>query len=85
MTLTDKRTNLSRATVEQVRQQYGNNVNIFQVEIPTSVRTAESTISGESILSYEPNNPVSRAYAELAKEVMQHAQEAVKVAPDFLR
>lgn len=85
MTLTDKRTNLSRATVEQVRQRYGNSFHIFQAEIPTSVRTAESTISGESILSYEPNNPVSHAYAELAKEVTDNAKETSKPAPDFLR
>lgn len=85
MTLTDRRTNISRATVEQVREMHGKNVHIFQAYIPTSVRTAESTLSGESVLSYEPNNPVARAYVELAKEVTENAKEAVKTAPDILR
>ena len=57
LTLTDSRTNLSRSTVNQVRELYQDTIKVFETEIPSSVRVGESSITGESILSYDRKNP----------------------------
>ena len=62
LTLTDSRTNLSRSTVNQVRELYQGTVHVFESEIPSSVKVGESSITGESILFYDRKNPVATAY-----------------------
>lgn len=53
MTLTDKRTNLSKATIETIRQGYGKQIRMFDTEIPFSIKAAESTTKGQSIFAYD--------------------------------
>lgn len=85
LTLTDSRTNLSRSTVEQVRELYQDTVHVFDTEIPSSVKVGESSIAGESILSYDRKNPVAAAYENLAKEVQQLAKEKDRTPIDRTR
>jgi chromosome partitioning protein len=70
LTLVDARTNLSRATEDTLRQQYGNHLNIYTMKIPLSVKAAETSAAGQSIFKYDGKNPVAEAYAELSKAVL---------------
>ena len=72
MTMVDSRTNLSQDVCAALRRTYGQSVQIYNSEIPVCTRAAESTASGHSALSYDPNGRASVAYRKLAKEVMDH-------------
>ena len=47
-------------------------MNIFDVEIPMSVRAAEISAEGSSIYVYDPKGKAACAYSALIKEVMNN-------------
>lgn len=69
LTLVDKRTNLSRETRQELQENYGSIVRIYDTQIPVAVKTAESTSQGKSIFSYDKNSTVAEAYSSFAKEI----------------
>lgn len=70
LTLVDARTNLSKSTVDALRANFGRVIKMYRSSIPVAVRAAEVASKGKSIYAYEPNNPVSKAYGELTREVL---------------
>ena len=70
LTLVDNRTNLSRSTATALKENFGKHIKIFGSTIPIAVKAAEVSSKGQSIYAYEPNSPVSKAYAEFTKEVL---------------
>lgn len=86
LTLVDKRTNLSRETRQELQENYGSIVKIFDTQIPTAVKTAESTSQGKSIFSYDKNSPVAEAYSSFAKEIENgRTKEKNAVAKNYER
>lgn len=85
MTLTDSRTNLSKHIVSEIRSIYGNNIRVFQTVIPRCVKAAEASLAGQSPIKYAPSSEVSRAYAELTKEVKQLGKSITEPQPGFAR
>ena len=73
LTLVDNRTNLSRATEDTLRQQYGSHLRIYETKIPVSVRAAETSAAGQSIFGYDGKSRVAEAYMELARAVIVDA------------
>lgn len=73
LTLVDNRTNLSRSTATALQENFGRHIKIFSSSIPIAVKAAEVSSKGQSIYAYEPNSPVSKAYAEFTKEVLSCA------------
>lgn len=69
LTIVDKRTNLSRETRQELQENYGGIVKIFDTQIPMAVKIAESTSQGKSIFSYDKNSKVAEAYSSFAREV----------------
>ena len=70
LTLVDGRTNLAKSTVEALRENFGSHIRIYRSMIPAAVKAAEVSSKGTSIYTYEPNSPVSKAYANFTKEVL---------------
>ena len=70
MTLMDGRTIYEREISEMIRSAYGGKINIFETEIPRSVRAAETSAEGKSIFAYAPKSKVAEAYRQLTKEVL---------------
>ena len=70
LTLVDARTNLSKSTVDALRANFGRVIKMYRSSIPVAVKAAEVASKGKSIYAYEPNNPVSKAYGELTREVL---------------
>jgi chromosome partitioning protein len=68
MTMFDLRTNLSRQVVDEVKQHLPDK--IFKTVIPRTVRLSEAPSFGKPIFTYDPMNPGSTAYRNLAKEVI---------------
>jgi len=60
----------SREILEEIQEAFGDKV--FKSIIRRSVRVKEAPVEGQSLLSYEPNSPISQAYRELAKEIINH-------------
>ena len=71
LTLVDKRTNLAKDIRNELKENYGSIVNIYNTEIPLAIKTAESTSSGKSIFEYDKNSSVAKAYNEFAEEVLK--------------
>jgi chromosome partitioning protein len=72
LTMVDNRTNYAKDISIQVYEAYSPNVNVFDVEIPMSVRAAEISAEGSSIYVYDPKGKAAFAYTALIKEVIDH-------------
>ena len=75
LTLVDGRTNPSRTVVDSLQRNYGSVIKMYRSTIPVAVKAAESAAEGKSIYAYEPNSTVSKAYAELTKEVLNDGKK----------
>ncbi len=74
LNMVDKRTHLTTAMVDQIRQSYGRRV--FRAEIPINVRLAEAPAYGMSIFQYERWSTGAQAYRLLGAEVLRRARTA---------
>jgi chromosome partitioning protein len=75
LTMHDSRTKLADEVSTEVRQFFGEKV--FQTVIPRNVRVAEAPSHGKPILTYDHKSPGSRAYIELAAEIMDRERRAM--------
>jgi len=73
LTMVDSRTNNAKTIINSLRQT-GDNLRIFDTEIPFSVRAAETSIEGKSIFAHDGNGKVAGAYEQLTKEVLENEQ-----------
>ena len=69
MTMVDSRTVNAREITSALRDAMGDSINVFNIEIPRSVRATECPNAGESIFVHDPGGKVAEAYALLTKEV----------------
>lgn len=67
-TMVDRRTNLARDVIAEVRGNLGDRV--FDSIVPRSVRAAEAPSYGVPLQVYDPRSRVAAAYADLAQEVL---------------
>ena len=73
ITLFDKRTNISRDTLGQIRSVFGDV--LFRTKIGKNVRLEESPAYKETIFTFAPKSPGAAEYKKLAAEVIQRVQE----------
>lgn len=85
LTMVNNRTNFSREINSLLRNTYGNQIHVFQTEIPHSVRAAETSAEGKSIFAYDPKGKVAAAYRDLTMEVMHLEKQRQKHKPDLIR
>ncbi|MCD8014405.1 MAG: ParA family protein [Lachnospiraceae bacterium] len=78
LAMVDKRTNFARETASLIRDTYGRKINVFQTEIPFSVKAKEAAAEGKSIYAHDPRGKVAAAYQELTKEVMNLEKQREK-------
>lgn len=62
LTLVDRRTKLPSTIKQELKENYGNIVKLYDTQIPYAVKTAESTSKGKSIFAYDKNSKVAQAY-----------------------
>ncbi|MCR4776161.1 MAG: AAA family ATPase [Saccharofermentans sp.] len=86
LTMVDSRTINAREITAALRDAMGININVFNIEIPRSVRATECPNVGESIFVHDPGGKVAEAYALLAKEVNGlERQTQVRPRPHSIR
>ena len=71
LTMVDNRTNNAKNIIASLRQT-GDQLRIFDTEIPYSVRAAETSMEGKSIFIHDKRGKVAAAYENLTKEVVAH-------------
>ena len=76
MTMYDRRTNLSRQVVEEVRHHFHDKV--FRTIIPRNVRLSEAPSYGLPINLYSPNSPGALAYKVFAAELLNSDKNGQK-------
>ena len=69
MTMVMPRTNISKEVTALVKSAYGQNIKVFDAQIPHSIRAVEATAEGKSIFAYDKNGKVAAAYEQVGKEV----------------
>ena len=72
MTLADLNTNLTKSTIETIRESFGKNIRVFETIIPKATKASEASISGKSIYAYAKDSKVALAYANLTKELINN-------------
>lgn len=80
LTIVDKRANLTKDIYNQLQENYGSAVRIYDTQIPRVIKVAESTAHGKSIFTYDKSSKVAEAYSSLAKEVLIDGKERNKNA-----
>lgn len=85
LTMVDSRTNNARAVMDALRSGIGQNLRVFDTEIPFSVRAAECSVEGKSIFAHDKSGKVALAYESLVKEVAVIEREANRPRPDRVR
>ena len=70
-TMINSRTNYAKDIVSEVKEAYGSTLPIFEVQIPLSVRAAETSAYGRSIYEYDPKGKAAVAYNDFVEEVLR--------------
>lgn len=73
LTMADTRTTLTKDILQAVNQQFGAGIRIFDPLIKRSVRFAESAVTGQSILAYEPAGQGAEAYRQVARVILRES------------
>ena len=76
LTMVEGRTTNAKSIIDALRNGIGQNIRIFQAEIPHSVRAAECSIKGVSIYSHDKFGKVANAYRAMTKEVTDIERQA---------
>jgi chromosome partitioning protein len=76
LTMVDERTNLSQQVAAEVRGHFASQV--FETQIPRSVRLGEAPSFGKPILLYDIKSRGAEAYLNLAREVMSHEEKGAR-------
>lgn len=64
------RKKLSKGIKDKICEIYGDDTHVFADWIPYSIKAAEQTLYGRSLIDLEPNHPVSAAYMNITKELI---------------
>ena len=78
MTMVMPRTNISKEVTALVRNAYGQNIKVFDAQIPHSIRAVEATVEGKSIFAYDKGGKVAAAYEQFVKEVADIGEKQKK-------
>ena len=78
MTMVMPRTNISKEVTALVRSAYGQNIKVFDAQIPHSIRAVEATVEGKSIFAYDKGGKVAAAYEQFGKEVADIGEKQKK-------
>lgn len=72
MTLADLNTNITKSTIDTIRESFGRNIRVFDTIIPKATKASEATIVGKSIYAYAKDSKVAVAYSNLTKELVNN-------------
>lgn len=71
LTKYQSQTKLGQGIRKKVSELYGDEIKVFDEYIPYSIKAAEQTLYGKSLIELAPAHPVSVAYMDIAKELLR--------------
>ena len=74
LTMYQARTNMSKVIREKIKSEYGDTIKVFDEYVPYSIKAAEQTLYGKSIIEINPKHPVSTVYISIAKELLGYGK-----------
>lgn len=74
LTMYQSRTKLSKGIKERLCEIYGDDIKVFDEYIPYSIKAAEQTLYGKSLIELDKKHPVSEAYMSITKELMNNGE-----------
>lgn len=74
LTMYQSRTKLSKGIKERLFEIYGDDIKVFDEYIPYSIKAAEQTLYGKSLIELDKKHPVSEAYMSITKELMNNGE-----------
>ena len=74
LTMYQSRTKLSKGIKERLCEIYGDDIKVFDEYIPYSIKAAEQTLYGKSLIELDRKHPVSEAYMSITKELMNNGE-----------
>ena len=83
VTLAQMNTNLSKATITTLRENFGRNINVFASVIPSAIKAGEAPIKGISMFALDKDGKVAEAYGKLTNEVIKSHKPKLK--DDYIR
>ena len=72
ITKANGRTNLEKAVIEELKENVGMEISIFNTQIPITVKVKEAQSMGETINVYDKFSPASVAYTKFTEELMKY-------------
>ena len=72
LTMCEKRTTLCKVLTEEVTENFGEQIRVFETQIPSTVKVGESIYYGKPLEQYSPKASASMAYIKLAKELISY-------------
>lgn len=72
LTMCEKRTTLCKVLTEEVTENFGGQIKVFETQIPSTVKVGESIYYGKALVQYSPKASASMAYIKLAKELISY-------------
>jgi chromosome partitioning protein len=79
LTMYDSRVNLSRQVIDEIKKYFGDKV--YNTRIPRTVRLAEAPSFGKPVLLYDKSGRATKAYLDMAKELLAHQPVAPAAQP----
>lgn len=83
LTLAETNTNITKSTIETVKESFGKNIKVFDTIIPKATKASEATTQGISIYKYAKDSKVAHAYESLTNELIN--TNKVRQRDDFSR
>lgn len=75
ITMDAGQTMVSAYMKEELKAQYGETFHLFHQSIPRSIKVSEACLYRKTICEYMPENPASKAYESVLKELDERAAE----------
>lgn len=85
LTMVDRRTKYNKDVSSVIRLNYSKYVKIFKTEIPISIKAAEASAVGKSILAYDEKGIAADAYRSFTKEVLEDGKQRNKHRSEYAR
>lgn len=74
VTMYDTRLKFHKEVINTVKQAYGEDLNIFDVKIPISIRITEMQANSQNVFECDPNGKIAESYKNFAKELISLAR-----------
>lgn len=72
LTMCEKRTTLCKVLTEEMTENFGEQIRVFETQIPSTVKVGESIYYGKPLEQYSPKASAGAAYRKLAKELISY-------------